>query len=339
MPPRQRKAAAANGRVAAAASAHTHTNGHGKASASAGKLTVSYHEAPVWMQDNEYIEGGYRRVTHNVIACLYSVFGYLHNESMNIHTHLWGTVTFLLLLGTVYIPLSPHHATVIWYDVVGFVTFLLSAIFCLGCSTMYHTLQCHSQEMSKRCHIMDYIGIVVLIVGSYYPTVYYGFYCDPWPRVGYVVVITIAGGCKPLPRPRNASLNTLTPRTVAMYIVLTPKYAQATWRWARTSVFLALGLCAVVPVTHAMYAYGYYRIKHEMGLDWLLASGALYVMGALIYGGRIPERFAPGKFDIFFTSHQIFHCFVVAAALCQYVCVVVALNHRHGVGLGKCPSP
>ncbi|KZO95886.1 HlyIII-domain-containing protein [Calocera viscosa TUFC12733] len=315
MPPRHRKAAVANGQVAAAAEGNGHAKGNGKP---AEKLTVSYDEAPGWMQDNAFILGGYRRVNGDVQECLYSVFGYLHNESMNIHTHLWGVLAFIVLLLTVYIPLTPYHATVIWIDVVGFVIFLLSAIFCLGCSTTYHTLQCHSQEMSKRCHIMDYIGIVVLIVGSYYPTVYYGFYCDPWPQVGYIISITLAGG-------------------FAMYVVLAPKYAQSHYRWARTSVFLALGLCAIVPVTHAMWAYGYYRIKHEMGLDWLLASGALYVMGALIYAGRIPECFAPGKFDIFFTSHQIFHCFVVAAALCQYVCVVVALNHRHGVGMGTCP--
>ncbi|EJU05643.1 Hly-III related protein [Dacryopinax primogenitus] len=271
------------------------------------------------MQDNAYVKSGYRRVTGDVQACIHSVFGYLHNESMNIHTHLWGLFTFIILLLTVYIPLSPHHATVIWIDVVGFVIYLLSAIFCLGCSTTFHTLSCHSKEVSKRCHMLDYIGIVVLTVGSYYPTVYYGFYCDPWPQVGYTIAITIAGG-------------------FAMYVVLAPRYASPSYRWARTTVFLVLGLCAVIPVTHALSASGYYRIKYEMGLDWLLASGAMYVIGALIYAGRVPERLAPGKFDIFGTSHQIFHVFVVGAALSQYACVVTALNHRHGVGMGTCPA-
>jgi len=318
MPPRHRTAAAANGRVAAAATAHTEHEQNGKDKPAASeKLTLTWDELPAWMQDNHYVLSGYRRELRDVKACIYSIFTYLHNESVNIHTHMWAALTFIVLLFTVHIPLSQHAETVIWVDYVGFVIFLLSAIFCLGCSTTFHTLQCHSKEVSKRCHILDYIGIVVLTVGSYYPTVYYGFFCDPWPQIGYTIAITIAGG-------------------FAMYVVLEPMYATPAYRWARTSVFLALGLCSIVPVTHAIWASGYHMSRHEMGLDWLLASGALYVAGALIYAGRVPERLAPGKFDIFFTSHQIFHCCVVGAALCEYVCVVVALNHRHGVGGGTC---
>ncbi len=44
---------------------------------------------------------------------------------------------------------------------------------------------------------------------------------------------------------------------------------------------------------------------------------------------RIPERLAPGRFDYFFSSHQIFHIFVVLAALSTYVCVLAAFDHRH----------
>lgn len=35
----------------------------------------------------------------------------------------------------------------------------------------------------------------------------------------------------------------------------------------------------------------------------------------MIYAARVPERFFPGRFDIMFHSHQIFHIFVVVAAL------------------------
>ena len=33
---------------------------------------------------------------------------------------------------------------------------------------------------------------------------------------------------------------------------------------------------------------------------------------------RIPERFFPGKVDILFHSHQLFHCFVIAGAFVHY---------------------
>eukprot|EP00955_Chlamydomonas_euryale_P007417 78739-Chlamydomonas_euryale.AAC.6 len=42
--------------------------------------------------------------------------------------------------------------------------------------------------------------------------------------------------------------------------------------------------------------------------------GATYVSGAMIYAFRVPERFFPGYFDLFFHGHQIFHVAVVAGA-------------------------
>ena len=73
----------------------------------------------------------------------------------------------------------------------------------------------------------------------------------------------------------------------------------------------------------------------EASLGWLIFMGFLYITGALFYAFRIPERFFPGKVDIWvknlkvdfinlppflpqFHSHQIFHCFVIAGAFVHY---------------------
>ena len=42
---------------------------------------------------------------------------------------------------------------------------------------------------------------------------------------------------------------------------------------------------------------------------WYL-GGIIYITGALIYILRIPEKYRPGKHDIWGSSHQIFHFFV-----------------------------
>ena len=42
--------------------------------------------------------------------------------------------------------------------------------------------------------------------------------------------------------------------------------------------------------------------------------GGLYLMGAVIYAARVPERWRPGMFCYAFHSHNIFH-FLVRAAL------------------------
>lgn len=157
----------------------------------------------------------------------------------------------------------------------------------------------------------------ILIVGSFLPCIYYGFYCEPHLKVIYLTIISLAG-CG------------------AAYIVLSPTYSRPSHRGARTSVFLALGLCAVVPVTHALYSHGYRKICLDLGFNWLITSGALYVTGALIYANRLPERWWPGKFDYWLSSHQIFHAYVVLAALSHYMCISTAAHHWHGVLGGVC---
>ena len=68
----------------------------------------------------------------------------------------------------------------------------------------------------------------------------------------------------------------------ATYVVLSPEYANPTHRGARTGVFIALGLCAVVPVTQLVTTHGTTKVFSEMGFGRLLTSGTLYIVGALI---------------------------------------------------------
>ena len=63
--------------------------------------------------------------------------------------------------------------------------------------------------------------------------------------------------------------------------------------------------------------------------------GGSYIVGVLIYVSRIPERFRPGKFDLLGNSHNIWHLFVVAAALWHYLGSIDAYHLR---GLLECPA-
>ncbi|KAH9899349.1 HlyIII-domain-containing protein [Cubamyces lactineus] len=274
------------------------------------RKTLTWLEIPDWQKDNEYILTGYRRATASWRACAASVFGYLHNETVNIHSHLLGAVLFLTLLATFPAVHFTHYESTTWTDVVMFTIFLSASVFCLFSSAFYHTFSAHSQEVAGRCNALDYTGIVVLIVGSFFPCIYYGFFCDPHYQTFYLSGITVAG-------------------LGAAYIVLNPEYRKPTHRGARTKVFILLGLSGIIPTLHGLVTHGFYTLCYEMGFGWLLASGALYIIGALLYANRIPERFSPGTFDYFFASHQIFHCFVVAAALAHYAGVLTAFHHWH----------
>lgn len=51
-----------------------------------------------------------------------------------------------------------------------------------------------------------------------------------------------------------------------------------------------------------------------------LLMGAIYLFGAAVYATRIPEKWYPGRFDMFMSSHQIFHVAVVLGAYAHYRC-------------------
>lgn len=197
-------------------------------------------------------------------------------------------------------------------DVAGFTVFFIGSVICLGFSATYHTVQCHSQAVSKRFNKLDYVGIVVMIVGSFLPALHYGFYCHPHYQLLYSLAISSLGA-------------------LAMYVVLSPSYATPAYRPYRTAVFLVLGLSAVIPVAHVVQLYGYRTITETMGLRFLILSGALYVVGAGLYAARIPERFAPGRFDMLGASHQIFHVLILAAAAAHYISIRRAYAFWHTV--------
>ncbi|KIP12106.1 hypothetical protein PHLGIDRAFT_98449 [Phlebiopsis gigantea 11061_1 CR5-6] len=273
--------------------------------------TVTWNEIPPWQQDNEYVLTGYRRIQYSWRGCAVSVFGYLHNETVNIHSHLFGGVIFCWFLATFRQAYLVKYETASWVDTAVFAIFLASAITCLFCSASYHTFGVHSKGVAERCNALDYAGIVILTVGSFFPCIYYEFYCEKNFQMLYLSVMSLAG-------------------IVAAYIVLNPEYRKPTHRGARTKVFIALGLCGVVPVTQGLLTHGFSKLCYEMGFAWLIASALLYISGALLYANRIPERFAPGSFDYFFASHQIFHVHVLLAALAHLKCILTAFTYWHG---------
>ncbi len=55
-------------------------------------------------------------------------------------------------------------------------------------------------------------------------------------------------------------------------------------------------------------------------------------VGAGFYAGRIPERWLPGRFDVWLHGHQIFHVLIVVAAFIHYRAVMMLLHWRDASG-------
>jgi hypothetical protein len=69
-------------------------------------------------------------------------------------------------------------------------------------------------------------------------------------------------------------------------------------------------------------------IDHQDVRDDLETGGSVRLIFSLSQA-RIPERLAPGSFDIWGSSHQIFHVLVVMAAGAHLVGLLKAFDYAH----------
>ena len=146
----------------------------------AGRPTLlSFDEMPQWFQDdnNEWVIRGYRPISDSVRVSFRS-WRYLHNETVNIYTHL--IPAFVFLFGEWYILqyLAARYSRVISVDFVAFSCFMLTATICYASSAVYHTLMNHSYAVDHLCHRIDMAGIGIFITGDIILGVYIIFWCE-----------------------------------------------------------------------------------------------------------------------------------------------------------------
>ncbi len=156
----------------------------------------------------------------------------------------------------------------------------------------------------------DYGGISLLISGSCYPPYYYFFYYSQTFKLLYLILISVFG--------------------VGTFLYsLTDDFNKPQRRSLRGILFLIFGLCTGVPIMHMAFfgdtidGYG----NDIILLNWYL-GGISYIIGAIFYILRFPEKKFPGKFDYFGASHQIFHCLVFFGALFHFMGSLEAYNYR-----------
>lgn len=287
-----------------------------KQPAKAIRKLLHWDELPPWLQDNHYIHHGYRPESSSFLVSFHSLT-YLHNETVNIYSHLLPALVALPVGIRLYQVLAPRYQSATQADISAFACFFVGATFCLGMSATYHTISNHSPSVARIGNALDYVGIVGLITGSFIPSVYYGFYCAPALQLIYwTMICTIGLGC--------------------IFVSLSPKFRTPEWRPFRAGMFVSMGLSAIFPVIHGLWLYGPGQMTDQIGLYWLLLQGFLYILGATIYAARVPERLLPGRFNIFGSSHQIFHVLVVCAAISHLTGLLRAFDYRHSGLAGLC---
>lgn len=135
-------------------------------------------DVPSWYAHNAYIRTGYRPVTFSARLCFHSL-AYIHNETANIYSHLIPAVAALLSNGLLYFYFSSAFPRASWSDQLVFHIYLTTSMMCFGISSTYHTLLCHSAHFADLWGRLDYVAIVLQILGSFISGIYIGFYCEP----------------------------------------------------------------------------------------------------------------------------------------------------------------
>lgn len=197
-----------------------------------------------------------------------------------------------------------HKAIPMWPWFV----FLAGAMGCLICSSFSHLLACHSRRFSCFFWRLDYAGISLMIVCSFFAPIYYAFYCNPLSRCLYLSSISVLG-------------------IFAIITLLSPTLGSARFRTFRASLFLSMGFSGLIPAVHAVVLH--WGSPHIfLALSYELAMAVMYASGTGFYVSRVPEKWKPGKFDIAGQSHQIFHVFVVFGALAHSIATLVVMGFR-----------
>lgn len=207
-----------------------------------------------------------------------------------------------------------HHVSRCKLHIGPLFVFIISAVICLGSSATYHLFSAYSRPVHKFMTRMDYAGISILIAGSFYPVIYYIFYCRETYMWIYLGGITFCSFC-------------------VFGVSLAPDFQKPEHRSFRGFIFLILGLLGVIPVIHVSLTPE--SNDFATALMYFCLMGATYTVGVLIYVMRVPERFYPGKFDLWGNSHNIWHFFVVTAAIWHYI---GSLNAYHLRQVISCPA-
>ncbi|TAQ83133.1 hypothetical protein B7494_g8544 [Chlorociboria aeruginascens] len=264
--------------------------------------TVTWQEASEWQLDNKYILRGYRPEKADYLE-IFTSLTFLHNETCNVYTHLVGALLLPLVapLFLRYLAESQFlHVSSMDYAMFGI--YFWCAEICLVLSTLYHLMLPHSHLAELFWHGMDLLGIVIVTMATFSSGIYYIFFCEAsLQKVHWAIILTTG--------------------TATGVLISNPSLRNPRWRKVKVGVFVVFGASSFVPLLHGVQRYGLEYMLHYSGMKWYLLELTLYGIAVSLYAFRIPERLAPGKFDIWGSSHQIFH----VAILCAMYTHVTAL--------------
>jgi len=251
-----------------------------------------FREAPAHLRFNKYVLSHYRPPL-DLMGCIESLT-YWHNETMNILTHAIPVVLILLSIpwmlpwSQIDVPLLPRiHVFACLAPWVG--------------STIYHLFMCHRNGAGAYMVLLK-----IDLLGIWFTQTF-----------GALITICAAIHCYSIETKQACLIFYLGICVVCLYQAMTVSTV-----WGRRFAFTAPFAFRVVCLFLRMSPWGggdrntfYYVIMQDV----------LAILGGYIGAVNIPEKWFPGKMDLFFNSHAIMHILVVVAVYQMHEAAILDL--------------
>ncbi|KAJ0006452.1 hypothetical protein NQD34_013725 [Periophthalmus magnuspinnatus] len=277
-----------------------------------------------------FILTGYRFPNYSLKDCLLSAFRPT-NETGNFWTHFLPVFVFFYHFVEVFgWESTPNGDDPFFYPLWNY----FIGVFCLlMASSLAHLLNSMSIVVREVCFFVDYGTISAYTVGS---SLAYYYYIHPQAGLGEM-------------REQNGSLMDVKQENlkssyamsdlsiffdtfyipsacvVAIFCVMSCCNTRQRWRQyryvIRTLVFLLPFFISSTPVFYRLLTKSPYSVKSSSFASSSTMAIYFYrhcfwlLLSAVVNISKIPERLAPGRFDIWGHSHQWFHCFTFLSIL------------------------
>ncbi|XP_060077681.1 membrane progestin receptor beta-like [Ylistrum balloti] len=234
----------------------------------------------------------------------------IHNESVNIWSHLLGFCTILCIMYrylTVYISADNSH----WFVILAFG---LCCLIYTAISTFAHTFHSKSALIHYTCFQLDYLGIGYFSLGMAIVT----FHCS-CHRHFYSMLE-----------------HYLLPVNVLLSWVGFLCSSVAKLRYHRPYPFqrklwnvCSFGFQALVAFGLVITRYWDCYLDMNCSLSSLNHHTSVFMVATIsifFFSSHFPERFLPGKFDIVGQGHQIFHVLCIVGTLLEFKAAYIDLQ-------------
>ncbi|XP_071763212.1 membrane progestin receptor delta isoform X1 [Centroberyx gerrardi] len=279
------------------------------------------HQVPKVFREDGIISG-YRHPRSSAMDCLLSSFQ-MNNETVNIWTHFLPTWYFLWRFSVLCSTLNFLTDSYTWPLLV---YMLLICIYPFT-SSCAHTFSTMSPESRHICYFFDYGALSLYSLGcaiAYAAYVIPDCWVNSWLHQHFVPI---------------AIGNTLFCTSLSCYSRFLELQFPQRSKVVRTGAFVFPFIFDTVPL--------FYRLLLCCGGNCspseALSNHCYHLLFALLtcflFASHLPERWAPGRFDYFGASHQLFHVCAVVGTHFQMEGVIADMTSRRAWLMAHGASP